>query len=132
MDTSGAGLRAPCCLLIWLWPEGAPRPLAAASRAGRAGKQLAETRGVAREASYLFLDLETAWRPPVRHKKGGRPSRVERGRAGPSEAEHFLELPSPERGERWLTLRAGGHRLAGELPLLLKGREPSGLNFFIC
>lgn len=78
----------------WLWLEGVPRPLAAASRAGRAGKYLAETRGVAGVASYLFLELLTAWHPLVRDRKeGGRPSGVQRGQG---EAEHLLELPPVE------------------------------------
>lgn len=92
----------------WLWLEGAPCLLAAASRAGRAGKQLAETRGVAGAVSNIFLESATAWHPPVPDRKeSSRPSGVERGRAGssgvergragPSEAERFLEL-SPVEG----------------------------------
>lgn len=59
-------------------------------------------------------------------------------RAGPSEAERFLELPLAEgEREKWLTLSAGGHRVAGETgagPELppFKGREPSRSQFPVC
>lgn len=75
----------------WLWLEGAPCLLAAASRAGRAGKQLAETRGVAGAVSNISWSrrLPGILRYPTGRRAVDRAgsSGIERGRAGPSGAE---------------------------------------------